>query len=173
MLHMYMLTARFRCFPSTISQIWTQQLLDHFFYDAEERMIQNHNMESRGIRNRYLKDLYVQWRGLLAAYDEGLVKGDVVLASAVWRNVFKGREDVDVRGLAAIVGYMRKGLMELDGLADQELMMGRWRVESPKEMCKLVAKRSELMDKEFTEEDEQAMQELVESAEEEEMQKRK
>ena len=56
-----------------------------------------HDMGSSSIRQRYLKDLFVQWRGVILAYDEGLVKGDAVLAAAVWRNLFKAREDVDVR----------------------------------------------------------------------------
>lgn len=146
MLHMYLLSARFRNFPSADSTLWQQHLLDHFFYDAENRMITHHNMDARGTRNKYLKDLFIQWRGLLFAYDEGLVKGDAVLASAVWRNVFKAKADVDVRGLAAIVGYMRMSLRDLDGLADEELKVGNWRFSNPGDQCKVVQEKSSLWD---------------------------
>ncbi|PBP20377.1 hypothetical protein BUE80_DR008377 [Diplocarpon rosae] len=121
MLHMYLLSVRLRCFPAASAQPWQQHLLDHFFYDAENRMTISHNMHARGTRNKYLKDLFVQWRGLLAAYDEGLVKGDAVLAAAIWRNIYKASDDVDIRTLAQIVSYMRRALKELDSLPDREI----------------------------------------------------
>lgn len=80
-----------------------------------------HGISSRGLRGRYLKDLFVQWRGLVAAYDEGVAKGDAVLASAVWRNVFKAREDISVRDLAAIVSWIRLCLKMLDQMPDEAL----------------------------------------------------
>lgn len=69
-----------------------------------------HGMAARGIRNRYLKDLFLQWRGLMAAYDEGLVKGDAELAGAVWRNLFKGDEEVDWVKVAEVVAFIRKSV---------------------------------------------------------------
>lgn len=65
-----------------------------------------------------MKDMYLQWRGLLAAYDEGLAKGDAVLAGAIWRNLFKGNEDVDIKALGQIVSFMRRSLHGLDKLPD-------------------------------------------------------
>src|SRR5271170_1846638 len=126
MLHMYVLTTRIRCFPAAASpQTYLQHLIDHFFYDAENRMTINHNMHARGTRIKYLKDLFIQWRGLLVAYDEGLAKGDAMLAAAVWRNVFKANEEVDLRGLAQIVSYMRRTLKGLDSVLDGQLMGAR------------------------------------------------
>jgi cytochrome b pre-mRNA-processing protein 3 len=108
-LHMYLLTVRLRALDSQAAfQNYQRYLLEHFSHAAEEKMLILHGMSARGIRNRYLKDLFLQWRGLLAAYDEGLVKGDAVLAGAVWRNMFKGDEEVDWVKVSAIVGYMRK-----------------------------------------------------------------
>lgn len=94
MLHLYLVTARLRCLP-TVEQAksWQHQLIDHFFYAAEEVMDVRHGIRSSMLRQRYLKDLFVQWRGLTAAYDEGLVKGDAVLAAAVWRNLYRCRTD--------------------------------------------------------------------------------
>jgi cytochrome b pre-mRNA-processing protein 3 len=145
MLHMYLIAARFRCFPHG-SQTWQQHLLDHFFYDAENRMMVNHNMHARGTRNKYLKDLFIQWRGLLAAYDEGIVKGDAVLAAAIWRNVFKANEDVDIKGLAQIVSYMRRALKGLDSISDERLMSAELQFGSPKDEASAVALKSKMMD---------------------------
>jgi cytochrome b pre-mRNA-processing protein 3 len=119
MLHMYLLLVRFRCMDKASQQAWQDQLVNHFFYQAEAKMELVHDLSSRMIRQQYLKDLFVQWRGLVMAYDEGLVKGDAVLASAVWRNLFKAREDVDVRALAAVVSWMRAGLADLGHMRDE------------------------------------------------------
>lgn len=118
MLHLYLLNARIRCFDRDTYANWRQQLVDHFFFEAEKKMHVDHSITSTALRQRYLKDIFVQWRGLLLAYDEGLVKGDAILASAVWRNLFKGSPDVDPRALAAIVGWMRSCLKTLEGTSD-------------------------------------------------------
>src|SRR5436305_15270987 len=131
MLHMYMLVVRFRCYPADQSSVLQQHLLDHFFYDAENRMIINHNMHARSIRNKYLKDLFIQWRGLLAAYDEGIMKGDAVLAAAVWRNIFKAHEEVDIKKVAAIVSYVRYSLRGLDVLPNEDIETGNILFENP------------------------------------------
>jgi cytochrome b pre-mRNA-processing protein 3 len=123
MLHLYLIFARVRNLDPDAAHMWQKQLVDHFFFDAEEKMDVNHGISSRALRHRFLKDLFVQWRGLLAAYDEGVYKGDVVLASAVWRNVYKGREDVDVRHIAAIVSWMRLCLKMLDQMPDDALYL--------------------------------------------------
>ncbi|RYP47807.1 hypothetical protein DL768_006216 [Monosporascus sp. mg162] len=121
MLHMYLVFARLRNLEPDAARSWQKQLVDHFFFDAEDKMELNHGLHSRGLRHRYLKDLFVQWRGVIVAYDEGVVKGDPVLAAALWRNVFKAREDVDVRALAAIVSWMRLCLKMLDQMPDEAL----------------------------------------------------
>ena len=88
-------------------------------------MVLVHNVAARSIRNKYLKDLFTQWRGLLAGYDEGLVKGDAVLAAAVWRNVFRAEPDVDFRGVGEVVSYMRGVLKGLDEMPDESIASGR------------------------------------------------
>lgn len=95
-------------------------------------MVLLHGMNARSVRNKYLKDLFTQWRGLLAGYDEGLAKGeDAVLATAVWRNVFGANEDVDLTSLAAIVGYMRDILAGLDQMGDDVLVTGEFKFGDP------------------------------------------
>ena len=92
-------------------------------------MVLVHNVAARSIRNNYLKDLNMQWRGLIAAYDEGLLRGDAVLATAVWRNLFKADDTVDFRGVGEVVSYMRGVLQGLEGMTDEgftneELLFG-------------------------------------------------
>ena len=87
-------------------------------------MTNQHGMVAGSIRNKYLKDLFVQWRGLMAGYDEGLVKGDAALATAVWRNIFKADADVDFRGVGQVVSYMRGVLQGLERIEDEELAAG-------------------------------------------------
>jgi cytochrome b pre-mRNA-processing protein 3 len=153
-LHMYALTARLRKFPAQHVRIWEQNLLDHFFYAAEDRMAMWHGMAARGIRNKYLKDLWVQWRGVLVSYDEGLIKGDAVLAGAVWRNVFQGREDVDITDVAAVVSYLRRELSRLDKLPDNVISTGDIKFLNPAEEIKVIAGlKSANMEKTFTSDD--------------------
>lgn len=145
-IHMYMLTVRFRLFPAAHAPSWHQHLLDHFFHNAEDRMAMYHGMAARSIRNKYLKDLYIQWRGVLAAYDEGLVKGDAVLATAIWRNVFKADQATDVRALAEVVGWMRREIKRLDKASDGEVSGGGWRfVGDPNEARADVMLESQMM----------------------------
>ncbi|CAM1505397.1 Fc.00g110340.m01.CDS01 [Cosmosporella sp. VM-42] len=118
MLHLYLINTRLRCFDREVFHNWQHQLTDHFFFECEKKMHIDHHITSSALRQRYLKDIFVQWRGLLLAYDEGLIKGDAILASAVWRNLFKGKEDADPRSLVAIVGWMRSSLMHLEAVSD-------------------------------------------------------
>ena len=121
-LHMYMLMVRLRALEKPENtRTYQQYLLENFSQESEDKMLLLHNMSARGIRNRYLKDLFIQWRGILAAYDEGLIKGDAVLASAIWRNLFKGDEDVNWEKVGKVVCYMRKCIRELDGIPVQLL----------------------------------------------------
>jgi cytochrome b pre-mRNA-processing protein 3 len=149
MLHMYILSARFRCLDPAKSPSWQQHLLDHYFYTAENKMTVEHNMHARGTRNRYLKDLFSQGRGLLAAYDEGLVKGDAVLAAAVWRNVFKANEEVDLTHVATVVSYLRHELRRVEALADEQVEMGQVEFGNPAAEMALVGKKSKMMDMPF------------------------
>lgn len=142
---MYLLTVRIRCFVPEHAPTWHQHLLNHFFYLAEDKMVTIHNVHSRAIRNKYLKDLFVQWRGLLAGYDEGLIRGDAVLATAVWRNVFKADENVDFRGLGEVVSYIRGVIKGLDGMKDEAIASGEVVFGDPGSELAGVLARSEMM----------------------------
>lgn len=152
-LHMYMLTVRLRCFPKEHAGIWHQNLLDHFFYAAEDKMDVWHGMTARGVRNKYLKDLLLQWRGLLLSYDEGLMNGDAVLATAVWRNVFKSSEQADIADVALVTAYMRRQLSRLDKMTDDVIAAGQMDFEGPEAVKAIAGKESSWMHKSFSSED--------------------
>jgi cytochrome b pre-mRNA-processing protein 3 len=144
-LHMYILTVRMRLFPADHAPAWHQHLLDHFSFDAEMRMETVHSLTSRGIRARYLKDLFIQWRGVLAAYDEGLVKGDAVLAAAVWRNIFKAADDVNAVDLALVVSYLRREIAGVGSMSDGEIAGGYVEFGDPGTEKNIVLMQSHLM----------------------------
>ena len=108
-------------------------------------MEQLHEMDARMVRSKYLKDLFIQWRGVLAAYDEGLVKGDAVLAAAVWRNIFKGSEDVKGVDLAMVVSYLRREVANVGRMSDEEIARGAITFADPNSEKSVVLMESHLM----------------------------
>ena len=145
MLHMWLLTVRLRAFPKDHAPAWHQHLINHFFFRAEERMAQLHQITSNGARQRYLKDLFVQWRGITAAYDEGMVRGDAVLAAAVWRNLCKADARADLRRLAEVVSYMRSVLRQFDEMTDEVIASGDVVFGDPSGEAALVKLPSQIM----------------------------
>ncbi|KAI5852659.1 ubiquinol-cytochrome C chaperone-domain-containing protein [Morchella snyderi] len=146
-LHMWMLVVRFRAFEQPESvQTWQQHFVDHFFYDSEGKMIQDYKLTAGGQRKKYLKDLYAQYRGMIAGYDEGLVKGDAVLAAAVWRNVFDADPDVDVELLAVVTSYVRRCVAGLDKVEDDVVHAGKIKFGLPMDEEPVVRMRSKYLE---------------------------
>jgi cytochrome b pre-mRNA-processing protein 3 len=58
------------------------------FIDLELRMRGPYAVTQSRLIKGYMKDMLEQYHGACAAYDEGLVRGDAVLAAALWRNLF-------------------------------------------------------------------------------------
>lgn len=122
---MYILTVKLRTLPDQKTFLEYQRyLLEHFSSAAEDKMILLHGMNARGVRNKYLKELFIQWRGVMFAYDQGMVSGDAVLAGAVWRNVWKAEEDVDWEKVALVVGFMRRAISVLADVDLQQIARG-------------------------------------------------
>ena len=84
-------------------------------------MTTQHAIVANSVRSKYLKDLFLQWRGLTAGYDEGMIKGDAVLATAIWRNIFKADDDADFVKIGEVVSYFRALLRGLETVSDGEL----------------------------------------------------
>jgi cytochrome b pre-mRNA-processing protein 3 len=142
---MYMLQVRFRMFPETHAPVWIQHLTNQAFYAAEDRLVIWHKFHANTLRQKHLKDMFAQWRGVLLSYDEGLVKGDAMLAAAIWRNLMGSREDADFEKLAQIVGYMRRELKRLDNATDAEVADGQWKFKGdPGDEASLVKAPSRL-----------------------------
>ena len=121
MLYLYALLVRLRYLPADETSMFHQHLNNAYFVAAEHRMIMYHRINIGGIRQRYLKDLFAQWRGAILAYDEGLIKGDAVLATAIWRNVFKADEAVNLETVATVTSYLRRCLRMLDKMQDDQV----------------------------------------------------
>ncbi|KAI9811671.1 MAG: Protein cbp3, mitochondrial [Phylliscum demangeonii] len=147
MLHMYLFAARFRQLGRDPCAAWQQQLLDHFFFDAERRMVEKHGLATRMARARHLKDLFVLYRGALAAYDEGLCRGDAVLAAALWRNVLAADPDADLVGLAMVTAHVRRTLQALEMIPDEDLAVGKVRFAHPQRNAEEVAARSRALNR--------------------------
>ncbi|KAF2653216.1 ubiquinol cytochrome-c reductase assembly protein Cbp3 [Lophiostoma macrostomum CBS 122681] len=142
-IHMYMLQVRIRMFPEEHADLWIQHLTNHAFYGAEDRLVIWHKLNSNSVRQKYLKDIFAQWRAVLLSYDEGVYKGDAMLAAAVWRNLLGGKEDVDFQKLAQVVSYMRKEIRALDKASDDDIAAGTWTFSSdPGAESAVVAKLS-------------------------------
>ena len=78
-------------------------------------------------------------------YDEGLIKGDAVLAAAVWRNVFKADENVDFRGVGEVVSFIRGVLKGLEAMPDEGIAQAEVVFGSPGTERDRVLLRSRLM----------------------------
>ena len=81
----------------------------------------------------------------MAGYDEGIVRGDAVLATAVWRNIFKADENVDFRGVGEVVSYIRGVLKGLDEMADESIAGGEVVFGSPGTEREGVLQKSRMM----------------------------
>jgi cytochrome b pre-mRNA-processing protein 3 len=122
-LHMWILQVRLRHFPAPMSKHWIELLTNHCFWEAEKTMDLVQKLTGSQ-RSKYLKDYFEIWRGTILAYDEGLVKGDAVLAAAVWRMLFDAKEDVDPVKIALVTAYLRKEVARVGLLGDKVLASG-------------------------------------------------
>lgn len=146
LLHMWLVTVRLRAFPAATAGAWHQHLINHFFFLAEDRLATVHNMSMKGFRQRTLKDLFAQWRGLTVAYDEGMARpNDAILAAAVWRNVCRANPAVDLRRLAQVVAFMRDVLRFFDTLEDEDFAKADILFGDPAEESELVKLKSREM----------------------------
>ncbi|RUS23324.1 ubiquinol-cytochrome C chaperone-domain-containing protein [Endogone sp. FLAS-F59071] len=118
-LHVWMLMVRLRAEKD--GRVYTQQLVNRLFEDAEDKM-RAHGITSNRIIASYVKDLIAQFHGGVIAYDEGMCKDDPVLAAALWRNLFATASDHEAVDLACVVRYVRRELKALDN-ADSQLVM--------------------------------------------------
>jgi cytochrome b pre-mRNA-processing protein 3 len=122
-LHMWILKVRIRELPRKMAGHWNELLTNHFFWEAEKTMDFQHKMDATE-RKKYLGQYFQVWTGSILAYDEGLVKGDAVLAAAVWRMLFSADENADPVKIALVVAYIRREIARIAALDDQTVARG-------------------------------------------------
>lgn len=142
-LHYWILSVRMRAMPYKYGKNYQQKLVDRIFKDMELRMSIELGINSNRIIEGYLKDYHTQLLGLVVSYDEGLVTDDITLAAALWRNVFSGNPNADVRHVEALLGYVRQQLYVLNKMTDREFGFGRFSFVSPDQFVKRLTKAEE------------------------------
>lgn len=119
-LHIWMLTVRFRALPEPHGRHYEQGLIDHFFLDIEDRIrtvlqppaeptdpytfhtnfypspdfTEGKKKRKRApdrLVTKQMKIFKEQWAGMGLAFDLALLKGDMEMAAAVWRNLLGAR----------------------------------------------------------------------------------
>jgi cytochrome b pre-mRNA-processing protein 3 len=120
---MWILKVRIRQLPKKMSDHWSELLTNHFFWEAEKRMDLIHKMDGQD-RKKSLEAFSQIWRGTILAYDEGLIKGDAVLATAIWRQLFDGDANADPVKIALVTAYVRREVARLGWLDDKVIARG-------------------------------------------------
>lgn len=143
-LHYWILSVRMRAMPFKYGRNYQQKLIDRIFRDMELRMSGELNISSNRIIEGYLKDFHKQLLGATISYDEALMTDDITFAAALWRNVFSGNPDTDMRHVEALVGYVRSQLYVLNKMSDREFGFGRFKFVAPDQVVKPLTKAQEV-----------------------------
>lgn len=125
-LHEWMLFVRMRAMPFKYGRNYQQKLVDKTFSDIELRLFDEMNIHSGRIVDQYSKDFNTQLKGAIFAYDVGFYTDDATLATAVWRNLFGGRKNIDYTHLDAVVKYIRSQLYVMSRMSDREFALGKF-----------------------------------------------
>lgn len=142
-LHYWMLAVRMRAMPFKYGRNYQQKLVDRLFRDLELRMAEELGISSNRIIEGYLKEYHTQLLGAVVSYDEGLMTDDITLAAALWRNIFNGNPNADMRHLESLVEYVRAQLYVLSKMSDREFGFGKFRFVPPDEVVKPLTKAQE------------------------------
>ncbi|CAB4255359.1 Cbp3p [Maudiozyma barnettii] len=158
-LHEWMLFVRMRAMPFKYGRNYQQKLVDKTFNDIEMRLFDEMKIVSGRIVDQYSKDFNSQLKGAVFAYDVGFYTDDTTLATAVWRNLFGGRKNIDYTHLEAVVKYIRSQLYVMSRMSDREFALGKFKfvpatekinkltVAEEKEMKEKIIKKYEELDK--------------------------
>lgn len=142
-LHEWILFVRMRAMPFKYGRNYQQKLVDRTFSDIEMRLFEEMNVNTGRIADQYLKDFNSQLRGAVFAYDEGFFTDDATLATAVWRNLFGGRKNIDIVHLDAVVRYIRSQLYVLSRISDREFATGNFKFVPPNETVEILNSQQE------------------------------
>lgn len=124
--------------PVDRNQTWQQAFINHFFWDLEDLLTKRYGINSNAQRQKYLKIFNEQFRGAVAAYDEGLLRGDTTLATAFWRNVWDIKPEIDFEKLALVVSYVRRIIHGLEHVDDETVLKVNIYFGNPKDELPVV-----------------------------------
>lgn len=142
-LHYWILLVRMRAMPFKYGRNYQQKLVDRIFRDMELRMSLELGILSNRIIENYLKDYHKQLLGCVLSYDEGLTSDDITFAAALWRNIFNGDPNADMRHVEALLGYVRQQLYVLNKTSDREFGFGMFSFVPPNQVVKPLTKAQE------------------------------
>lgn len=143
-LHEWMLFVRMRAMPFKYGRDYQQKLVDRTFSDIELRLFDEMNIHSGRIVDQYMKDFDTQLKGAVLAYDEGFYSDDCSLTTAVWRNLFGGRKNIDITLLEDVVRYIRSQLYVMSRMSDREFALGKFKFVLPTDDVKKLSPEEEL-----------------------------
>jgi len=111
-LHMWMILVRLKQ-EGDIGRTLSRHVIEVMWNDMEERLRLLDVIDTSEKREA-MEEYCQQFFGSIIAYDEGLMRDDKVLASALWRNLFHLRKDIDAESLLLMVEYVRKQTQYLE-----------------------------------------------------------
>lgn len=123
-LHIWMLYVRMRAMPRKYGREYQQKLVNGVFDDIDYQLREVLRVDSDRTVNNYKKQFSQQLRGSVFSYDEALLGGDTVLASALWRNLYAQSAAVELTVLAHLVQYVRANLYVLARMSDVDFASG-------------------------------------------------
>eukprot|EP01112_Ceratiomyxa_fruticulosa_P016724 TRINITY_DN5096_c0_g1_i3.p1 TRINITY_DN5096_c0_g1~~TRINITY_DN5096_c0_g1_i3.p1 ORF type:complete len:296 (+),score=58.30 TRINITY_DN5096_c0_g1_i3:1083-1970(+) len=94
LLHVWMCMVGLRVYEREGNRI-SQRLFEIFWEEAERRLVHVENVKNPMILSKNLNIFYRQYHGSVFSFDEGMISSDMVLADALWRNVFGMGEQFD------------------------------------------------------------------------------
>lgn len=142
-LHYWILSVRMRALPFIYGKNYQQKLVDRIFKDMELRMAEELGISSNSVIAKFLKDYHALLLGNVLSYDEGLMTDDITLSAALWRNIFNGNPNVDMRHIEALLSYVRSNLYVLNKMSDREFGFGEFRFIPPDQVVKPLTKAQE------------------------------
>lgn len=126
-LQVWMMMTRLRA-EGERGQSFRQALFDQLLVEVEHRVrMSGITQESAVARN--VKSLIKSFYGAALSYDEGLLaasQSDVMLASALWRNLYAMSPHVEASDLAATVRYVRSEMLRLQNADAEAIIAGKW-----------------------------------------------
>ncbi|KAI9006946.1 ubiquinol-cytochrome C chaperone-domain-containing protein [Hyaloraphidium curvatum] len=123
-LHVWMISVRCRTGSGVLRRM-SEDVSSTLCSDLEKRLYEG-GITNFTVISRTLKELLDSYYGQILAYDEGLHGGDVLMASALWRNLFSVSGDVSTQQLQKAMRYVRRNLVHLDTMPDEEFRAGSW-----------------------------------------------